>query len=210
MNALGCYADGVLVAATKQAIIWILDASCVCQDGLPVILAAIRYARSVPCIGGWARLRWAAPCGFAGLHDDGDEEERLPPVRDAITVIVRLGCAAEREEAVWEVLAAKLLRRLLKENTDMFRLELSTDPPINAEHQEPMLNLDAALAMLAGTSVYFNLNWMKSQEIFLFMTITGNYNPTSVIIGCTDVVVFYPAAINQMFASLLFHGVLGC
>ncbi|ETW04755.1 hypothetical protein H310_03902 [Aphanomyces invadans] len=82
----------------------------------------------------------------------------------------------------------------------------------------PIPNLDAAMVVLVGTSVYLTLDWTKgywqlplhpaSQELYSIIPPCGAFTPTRVLMGQSDAIAFCQSDGHQMFEDLLFRGLL--
>ncbi|KAF0707227.1 hypothetical protein AaE_013712 [Aphanomyces astaci] len=94
--------------------------------------------------------------------------------------------------------------------------------PINACTEPmpwPMPNLEVAMSVLQGSTVYFTLDWMKgywqlplhpdSQEYYSFMTPVGVVTPTRVLMGQSDAVAYCQGVVDELFGDMLMHGLLG-
>ncbi|KAH9100355.1 hypothetical protein LEN26_015930 [Aphanomyces euteiches] len=78
----------------------------------------------------------------------------------------------------------------------------------------PMPNLDSAMTILVGTTVYSTLDWTKgywqllphpdSQMCYSYMTPWGVYTPTRVLMGQTDAVAYCQFVVHELFGDLLF------
>ncbi len=82
----------------------------------------------------------------------------------------------------------------------------------------PMPILEVVTESVAGSNVYFTLDWFRgywqlplhveSQEYFTFMTSRGMVTPTRVLMGCTDAVAFCQGTVEDIFGELLYQGML--
>ncbi|POM64291.1 LOW QUALITY PROTEIN: Putative retroelement [Phytophthora palmivora] len=78
--------------------------------------------------------------------------------------------------------------------------------------------LEAVLTLLEGSSCYFTLDWFRgywqlpllkdSQEMFSIMTYRGIITPTRVLMGGMDAVAYCQHAVEEVFRSILYHGIL--
>ncbi|ETV95092.1 hypothetical protein H310_11375 [Aphanomyces invadans] len=107
-----------------------------------------------------------------------------------------------------------------KPDANDFRVTVDVRP-INAQTERilwPMPMLEVILDHLAGAEVFFTLDFFKgywqfaldktSQEMFLFLTDTGDYTPTRVLMGGTDSVAYCQSSVQEMFASELYNSLL--
>jgi len=82
----------------------------------------------------------------------------------------------------------------------------------------PMPMMETITEHLRGAKVFFTLDFFKgywqlplakeSQELFSFITDTGVYTPTRVLMGGSDSVAYCQATVQEMFAELLYKGLL--
>ena len=92
---------------------------------------------------------------------------------------------------------------------------------VNAQTERmvwPMPMLEVVLDHVAGSSVFFSLDFFKgywefmldpaSQEMFSFLTDQGVYTPTRVLMGGTDSVAYCQATVQEMFEDVLYKGLL--
>ncbi|OQR83686.1 hypothetical protein ACHHYP_14408 [Achlya hypogyna] len=146
---------------------------------------------------------------------------RYPPLhvdfmKKHVAELEAIGAVYKNNRARWAA-APRIVPK--KDPTDL-RMTIDSRP-INACTEPmpwPMPNLDAAMATLAGTRVYFSLDWLKGywqlalhpscQEYFSFMTPFGVYTPTRVLMGQSDAVAYCQFVENELFGDLLLHGLL--
>lgn len=146
---------------------------------------------------------------------------RYPPLhvefmRKHVAELEAVGAVYKNNRARW----AAAPRIVPKKDPSDLRMTIDSRP-INACTEPmpwPMPNLDAALATLAGTRVYFSLDWLKGywqlalhpscQELFSFMTPFGVYTPTRVLMGQSDAVAYCQYVENELFGELLMNGLL--
>ncbi|KAF0712314.1 hypothetical protein As57867_004858, partial [Aphanomyces stellatus] len=107
-----------------------------------------------------------------------------------------------------------------KPEVNEFRMTVDVRP-VNAQTERiiwPMPMLEIILDHLDGAEFFFVLDFFKgywqfalhedSQEMFSFLTDTGVYTPTRVLMGGTDSVAYCQASVQEMFADELYSCLL--